>query len=264
MPKELVFPPNLVACYRKLDQVSLPATAIQVNKEALRSWSQEEALIYFAPPLINPPAFLAISGQVFDLLAGGLPAMAKEFGALKASLPTSPPRQQGLVEALLKRDPRAPAFLEPQWQVEPDFFAFAFSHVLRLFLGAYARLVQAEVTFEKWGKGECPVCASRPNFGRIDGDGKRYLFCSLCGSEWRFVRVCCPFCGNSVPDKLGFYSSEENCYRLDVCEACKGYLKTLDERRRAEHESLFWEDIKTVPLDVMAMRLGFVNRAFSL
>lgn len=263
--RELTFPPRLSACYREIEKITLSATAVRVNEAALSSWDRRQTLLTFAPPTIDTEEFLRVSSAVFDLLGTGLPELREKFAALKANLPASPGAREGLVEALLRRDPRAFTFLEGQVQVPADFFAFAFSHVLRLFLGAFARQVREQVAVDCWGRGECPVCGSKPNFARIDPGGKRYLYCGLCGTEWRFVRVCCPFCGNTNPDGLGFYLFEEGAYRLETCTQCRGYLKTLDQRKKEQNDpSLFWEDVRTVPLDLTAMRLGFVNRAFSV
>jgi FdhE protein len=263
--KEPVFPPRLLDCYRKLEKIELPAAAVALDGAAVASWDGKSPLLKSAPPLIDPDRFIAVARQVFDLLAAHLPEMKKDLQCLGKKLPAGTADRAGLVHALISRDGGAVTFMQDYGEIAPDVFGFAFSHVLRIFLGAYARQLQAEVNFARWGRGSCPVCGSKPIFSRLDRTGRRFLYCGLCGTEWRFVRAACPFCGNTAPEKLGFYLFEKGVYRVYVCNGCRGYLKTLDERA-ADHAvpNLFWEDIKTVPLDMTVLRLGFVNKSFAV
>ncbi|MGZ4878469.1 MAG: hypothetical protein ACXV5M_09955, partial [Candidatus Angelobacter sp.] len=51
----------------------------------------------------------------------------------------------------------------------------------------------------------CPFCGSRPQLAvlRPEGDGaKRFLLCSLCGTEWFFRRVLCPNCAEENKEHL--------------------------------------------------------------
>jgi FdhE protein len=57
-----------------------------------------------------------------------------------------------------------------------------------------------------WNDGYCPVCGRMPKIGRlVDEEGKRHLFCSQCGFEWRFRRVKCPFCGKPLEKEKTIY-----------------------------------------------------------
>ncbi|MEW6447502.1 MAG: formate dehydrogenase accessory protein FdhE [Bacillota bacterium] len=259
--KEPIFPQRLADCYRELEKISLPANGLSLNVALIESWNKERPLLEYAPPLVDPEGFIALAGLVFETLARYLPEMARDLERLRMNLPENAVDRKSLIDALLNRNEKAITFLQPDHGVPPDVFGFAFSHVLRILLAAYSRNLRHEVGFDLWNGGNCPVCGGQPNFSRIDADGRRYLYCGLCSAEWRFVRAACPFCGNTDPDELSFYQFEEGAYRVYVCERCKGYLKTIDERRTGEnHLDLFWEDVKTVSLDISAMRLGFVNR----
>lgn len=78
----------------------------------------------------------------------------------------------------------------------------------------------------------CPLCASRPLVGvlRPLGDGgKRSLVCSLCATEWEFRRIVCPACGEEDVEKLPVYVAEELPHvRVEACDTCRHYLKTID------------------------------------
>ena len=120
-----------------------------------------------------------------------------------------------------------------------------------------------------WLRGRCPVCGREPLMGKLEQEaGKRLLGCHLCRTEWVYKRLECPFCGNSDQEKLRFFYDEANpVYRVEVCDRCKTYLKTVDTRERAKKVILFIENLATVDLDLVAKREGFrreTTRLFGL
>jgi len=115
-----------------------------------------------------------------------------------------------------------------------------------------------EVNGEKWLKNFCPICGSPPFLALLKEEvGKRYLLCSYCGYEWRFDRLACPFCENREQEFLQyFYEEGEENYRIDTCEKCKQYIKTLDLRKMELIDPLL-EDISTLHLDLLASKKGY-------
>jgi len=110
-----------------------------------------------------------------------------------------------------------------------------------------------------WREGYCPVCGREPKIGEIrDEEGHRYLFCNQCGFEWNFMRIKCPFCGNQDQQKLAYFTIEdEEKYRVDVCNNCKRYIKTIDFRKTEQLANLDVEDIATLHLDILATDEGY-------
>lgn len=102
-------------------------------------------------------------------------------------------------------------------------------------------------------KGYCPVCGSAPALGVLEEDGRRFLICSVCRQRWQVQRVRCAACGQTDAQKLYYiYSEEEPAYRIDACDVCRHYVKTVDRRRLAR---LFYpplEQVLTVHLDMVA------------
>ncbi len=115
------------------------------------------------------------------------------------------------------------------------------------------------ITLDVWAKGYCPACGSHPRIAELKGEGgKRYVLCSYCGFEWRIPRLMCPFCGNQDHDSLHYFvAEEEESHRVDVCDRCHQYLKTVDSRNLNYDLVLELEDLMTVHLDLAAMRKGF-------
>ena len=78
----------------------------------------------------------------------------------------------------------------------------------------------------------CTFCGSKPLAGvlRPEGDGaKRSLVCSFCYTEWDYLRIACPACEESRDERMCVYiASQFEHIRVDACETCKTYIKTVD------------------------------------
>ena len=111
----------------------------------------------------------------------------------------------------------------------------------------------------QWAEGYCPVCGKEPKIGELrEEEGFRYLFCNQCGCEWDYLRIKCPFCGNDDQQTLAYFTIEdEEKYRVDVCNKCKRYIKTVDFRKANEEANLDVEDIATLHLDMLANEEGY-------
>ncbi|MEA1936079.1 MAG: formate dehydrogenase accessory protein FdhE [Thermodesulfobacteriota bacterium] len=112
----------------------------------------------------------------------------------------------------------------------------------------------------EWSEGYCPICGREPKIGELRGEGgKRFLFCNQCGLEWNFMRIKCPFCGNEEQQTLAYFTVEEDeKYRVDVCNVCKRYIKTVDFRSIKEEPNLDVEAIATLHLDMLANEEGYM------
>ncbi len=94
-----------------------------------------------------------------------------------------------------------------------------------------------------------------------EGGRPRLLACGCCGTRWRFRRIGCPYCGNEDPARLDVIEQGPSGVRLDVCEACRGYVKTYTG---AGQEVLLLADWTTLVLDAMAGERGYRRRGASL
>lgn len=124
---------------------------------------------------------------------------------------------------------------------------------------AEARVLTQRVDYSLWQKGLCPFCGSPPQNSRLRrNDGKRILMCPLCRTEWAFPRWKCYSCGNDERGTLRyFYAGKDQVHRVDVCQKCKAYLKTVDESILRHHALLILENLITANLDSLAAREGY-------
>ncbi len=115
------------------------------------------------------------------------------------------------------------------------------------------------VTKADWSEGYCPICGREPKIGEIrDEEATRYLFCNQCGFQWSFRRIRCPFCGNEEQQTLAYFTIEgDERYRVDVCNACKRYIKIVDFRETNRKADMDVEDIATLHLDMLANDEGY-------
>lgn len=111
---------------------------------------------------------------------------------------------------------------------------------------------------ETWRKKHCPLCGSRPALNLLKGEGgKRYSLCSYCGCQWRIDRLSCAVCGNSEQGSLSyFYAEGDEVCRIDLCDTCRHYVKTIDCRELEEPDPSL-EDLGTLHLDVVALQKGY-------
>lgn len=127
---------------------------------------------------------------------------------------------------------------------------------------AYAESLKGYVDQQSWYRGYCPVCGSQPERGELQMDfGERFLECSSCSFKWRFRRVVCPFCGNGDSQKLRYFNTEADgkAYRVDVCDECKKYIKTMDLRELGSEVIPIVDDIGTLHLDIIAEKEGYTR-----
>ena len=106
----------------------------------------------------------------------------------------------------------------------------------------------------------CPLCGSKPQVGalRPEGDGaKRSLICALCATEWDYRRIVCPACGEEDVNKLAIYTAKEfEHVRIEACDRCRSYLKTVDLTKDG-HAVPVVDELATIPLDLWAAEHGY-------
>ncbi|HEY6390270.1 MAG TPA: formate dehydrogenase accessory protein FdhE [Bryobacteraceae bacterium] len=106
----------------------------------------------------------------------------------------------------------------------------------------------------------CPFCNARPVVGVLRGEGdgaKRWLLCSLCGTEWQYRRVICPNCGEENKDKLPVYLADQIAHvRVDACDTCQTYLKSVDLTKDG-HAVPVVDELATVALNIWAEERGY-------
>jgi FdhE protein len=158
----------------------------------------------------------------------------------------------------LSRDEQAIADMAKEINLEPMVLKFLTHMALKPSLNIVKKVITEKITINTWNYGYCPLCGSSPDIAYLDTNGKRYLHCELCGYEWNYPRLKCPFCENDNPKELGYFvSEEEDGFRIDFCKKCNSYIKTVDMRIIDTLGSLELENLTTLHLDMLAYEQGF-------
>jgi FdhE protein len=239
-----------------------------------------------APPLALPPfdahaeAYLAgtplLAGATHGpaLQAAGAAAL-RALAVHTAGLDLPKPIAEGLAEVpaslaaagaaeaavawLVKGDADAPG------PVQPGLVRFLGWLALDRVLAPVAEGFQAWRNEDRWRRPTCPTCGALPVMARLVDHAagrERQLACGCCATRWSFKRLGCPYCGNEAAERLAVLELEGPAgLRLDVCESCKGYVKTYTGKGE---EALFLSDWPTLVLDAMAAERGYVRRGASL
>lgn len=106
----------------------------------------------------------------------------------------------------------------------------------------------------------CPVCSSEPICAVLrdqDHGARRSLVCSLCMHEWNFLRVVCPACGEERFDSLPVFTPQEvPQLRIDACDTCRHYIKTVDMTKDGLAVPIV-DELASVSLDLWAADRGY-------
>ncbi len=164
-----------------------------------------------------------------------------------------------LFPAFLEDDKSLFESLEKKLSIDPAVLTFVVYNSLKPSLVKFSEMVSGYLDREQeWDKGYCPVCGSRPELSIFEENGKRSLLCGFCGHRWRSKRIYCPFCENTDHETLRYYEIEdEEEYRVDACDMCKGYIKTVDVKKLSRPLYLPLESISTPYIDVKFREMGY-------
>jgi FdhE protein len=108
----------------------------------------------------------------------------------------------------------------------------------------------------------CPLCGGSPQLSILHGGGDlegggRALLCATCFTTWPFRRVRCAYCGDDNEHRLAYFHSPAfDHLRVDTCDVCRHYLKTVDLTRLGIAVPLV-DEVAGAPLDVWAREQGY-------
>jgi FdhE protein len=194
-----------------------------------------------------------------------LPRFAPFLSLIEEVAP--PPLAQSARELNTKSGSQWQEILLKFWEVGQESLAkLEMSEALLswIFLQPYAEYLadHTEWTAPEGTPSLCPLCSSKPQVGalRPEGDGgKRSLICSLCGTEWPYRRIVCPACGEEDVHKLAVYTAKEFSHvRVEACEVCHCYIKTVDLTKDG-HAVPVVDELATIPLNLWASEHGYLK-----
>lgn len=148
--------------------------------------------------------------------------------------------------------------ISKEFNIEKTILKFLVHMSIQPSIHANVEILKDYIDLKKWLMGYCPICGSSPDMSELKENGQRYLICSFCDFQWPGERLKCPFCENSDHKKLHYlYAEGQEAYRIDLCDKCKQYIKTVDSRKLDHEPYPDIEDITTLHLDILAADKGY-------
>jgi formate dehydrogenase accessory protein FdhE len=200
-----------------------------------------------------------------------------EFLSLIQQIAPAPLAQASRV--LAQQGPAAwQSAIEEFWHGEPELagglddteqMQFSDRVLAWMFLQPYAEYLadHRETAVVDGTPSTCPLCGGKPAVGvlRSEGDGaKKSLICMLCAHEWAFRRIYCPACGEEREPQMAYYSAPEIAHvRVDVCDTCHTYLKSIDLTKTGLAVAVV-DELATMPLDLWAREHGYEKLQINL
>ncbi|NPV26350.1 MAG: formate dehydrogenase accessory protein FdhE [Firmicutes bacterium] len=208
---------------------------------------------------IEPPVFARVWRQMAEFLAEQRPPVREEIERILA---TQNELDFGeLATRAVQQDEGYLAGKAARLGVNSSLFFLLAEHAVRPFMRGAALVLAPYIDQERWLKDVCPVCGKKASISKLrEEDGKRVMFCPHCSTEWLYRHLACPQCGNDDHQSIRFFTVEGyDAHQVYVCEKCKGYIKTYDEKKGGPLNNIELEDVKTIYLDMLAEREGYVN-----
>lgn len=209
---------------------------------------------------------LALLPVLLDLLAAAGGESEKAAQTLRTAFETGELAPEAALRALPEGDDALLAAWRSRMPASPRALDFLVTSALSPSLQAASRSLAERLPKDlPHEHGHCPLCGSLPYISLLrDKEGKRYGVCSFCGFEHRIRRIACPFCDEADQGKLKLFRvAEYPGVRVDVCDTCNMYIKTLDQRELDGPQMPALDDMATVALDVLAMGQGFKRPTLS-
>ncbi|MBC8183223.1 formate dehydrogenase accessory protein FdhE [candidate division KSB1 bacterium] len=110
-----------------------------------------------------------------------------------------------------------------------------------------------------WREPFCPVCGNKPSMAKIDEqDRVKTLWCRFCDTNWTFFDKVCPHCLNdNIETQTFIFPSNNKPFRIEACDKCKNYLKTVDGRASWGEINFSVTNVATYYLDLLAKKHGY-------
>lgn len=214
-------------------------------------------------PLIDPrdmeidaAVFAGIVGKICEAVEKYRPGGFTRAGELRSWEGIEKERLPETVNLVLAEDKTS---LFADWDSEADrkIAQDILWESLAPFFKKYGSILCCRIEQSIWQRKLCPVCGNAPLMGKFSSkDGLWLVECALCHTIWNLQRASCAFCDESQGSLEYLYLEEDPEHRVQYCDRCRVYVKTVDLRDSGRDVVLPLEDIVTIELDLIAADEG--------
>jgi FdhE protein len=221
--------------------------------------------VFAGEPIPVPLGLLQTSlFQLCDALAEG--GAAESAGHIKNAIANGTMEAGSLLTASLTRNQEAIRTGSIHRGLAPDLVWLVAELATTPFVYALQQAVFAHrdgadgafaAACNSWNHGYCPACGSWPALAEC-ADSHRVLRCSFCAVAWELNTYACIYCTEAgEPFVTAAPDEERKDRRVEVCNACQGYLKTIDLPALSPFPLVAVVDMETMDLDMAAMEHGY-------
>lgn len=146
--------------------------------------------------------------------------------------------------------------------LDPGLLLALARNTLKPALREWCRQLSPLTSGISWHKDSCFVCGTPATLAELQGnDQEKHLRCGACGADWQVRRMQCAACGNEDHRTQHYLYAEgqRDTMRVEVCDACNGYLKVISSFSAMPVEMITVEDLATAHLDALAREQGYVR-----
>ncbi len=161
----------------------------------------------------------------------------------------------------------ATALLGGRFSEVPEALVPFLGAALQLAWRHWLKAIDVETIREREDQTECPCCGSLPVAGVIHQrrpmDGVRYLVCSLCATEWHYVRLKCSHCRSTRELDYLHFDDSPHGIKAEACPDCRTYLKQLYLEIASDGEAVT-ADLASLDLDIRLAEQDWQRRTPNL
>lgn len=210
--------------------------------------------------MIDPNAAVQLMTTLCDIAQNQHNALSQAAVALQAAMMDSRIDPERIFGALLNSDGEMLSSLSETIGISSEHLIMFTYLSMAPGVEVCAEQLSGYLKNRSHGKGYCPICGNLPDLFFLDDKGKRHLKCSFCSHCWDVTRMGCLFCDSNDPELHPyFFSPEEKEYRVDVCDACRKYIKGVDTRHLDRPFFPKIELAATLHLDIKAKEAGYIG-----
>jgi FdhE protein len=238
--------------------ISLPEYVIPDDVLALKA-KEKFPLVNISQFNVDNESSELIFTKICSILSESESSVSKSIKKITDIIDQKKLKYENIFSAILQENENFFEKTQEEFNIDKKMLSFIAFNSIKPSLMLFAeKLTHYLEKLGSWEKGYCPICGSAPAISVFEENGKRFLICSFCNHKWDSKRIYCPFCENTDHKKIHYFGiDDEEEYRVDVCDQCKKYIKTIDTKKTTRLIYPQLEFMSTPHIDIKIEKMGF-------
>jgi len=218
-------------------------------------------------PLVTPESLVDLAaswekaaGRLIPAMARGFPKIREDLAHLKLALENGSLDPRQCLHAMLHGDDEELERIAFDLDTDSQALKFVLGQFMKPCIEKQAEMLKPLIQDLQWTKGYCPICGTLPELSFIKGEpAEKWLMCALCGHQWRFAIMMCPFCENLDQEQTELFSIVGREHeRAELCHMCNRYMVSIELGKRPTEHAVEAASLGMVHLDIVAQGRGFL------